>query len=224
MSSTSNKNNKSVDKANKVTSSNNKSFSKTKNLNNNSANFNSREDKNYVRKIFNNLNQNKDYDEKISFTNNYATVKVSATCVSTKNNNTNNKGKKELLAGKSNDAYDDFLYDNYSNLKANNTQNALTNYSYLNYKNNNLNKNSDFDLFKDNFEKNNSGIGSNSILNDDVIKNDFDDLRNNDKDDHYKTNSSNKNNLYDRSVKAKTENLNQVKFNNPILENINKNR
>ena len=132
--------NKSVDKGNNDRipgKSSNKIFSKTKKSNNNnSTNFNSREDKNYVRRIFNNLNQNTDYDEKISFINNFATVKVSTTCVSTKNasNKEKDKDSKNGFAAESSGANNDFNLSNYDYLNANNTKNALTNYSYFNNK------------------------------------------------------------------------------------------
>ena len=125
---------------NKATLGNNKkTFSKTKNLNNNSTNFNSREDKNYVRNIFNNLNHKKEFDEKISFNNNndnhnYTNVKVTATCVSTKNLNKKNKENSNNLDTKSdyNNGFDDYL--------TNNTKNALTKFSNLKNNKNALTK------------------------------------------------------------------------------------
>jgi hypothetical protein len=197
-----------VDKSIKTVSGSNKSFSKTKNLNSNSTNFNSREDKNYVRKIFNNLNQKTNYDEKISFNNNYATVKVSATCVSTKNNNNKNTDKTPDLAGRGREDYD-FDYCDYGNLKANNTQNALTNYSYMNGKTNN--------------EEYKTFSGSNSILTDDLMKNDFKSFNDNNNNRHsnsYKIiNNDGNNRMYKSNADVNSANLNQTKFNIPVLEN-----
>lgn len=199
----------------------NKSLSKSKNLNINSNNYNSREDKNYVRKIFNNLNNNKDYDEKINFNNNYATVKVSATCVTTKNN----KEKKNDSAINVNNT-SDLYYDFYDNLIVNNTQNALTNYSYLNNKGNHLSsiQNKDLDLFSNKNEINNTSA-SISRYNDQSVNDNSNNIMN------YEQNKYKK---YDNSIKDKKianidqysngENKNQVNFNNQILQEIGYNR
>lgn len=191
-----------------------KSASKNKNLNKNtSINSRTKEDKNYVRNIFNNLNHNKEFgEEKITFNNNFGTVKVSATCVSTKD-----KMIKQ---------FKNINETNYSNIETfneysvNNTKNALIKNSNKN--NNKINFNleiEDEDLYP--LKENKNFSPSRTIKSEKLHKEDYNypNKENNEEIDAKKLVHKNQ---YDHSnAKSTQENLNRNQLINPYLENLN---
>jgi hypothetical protein len=193
-----NNRNTSINKKNKSPINKKNNVSKIKKINN-SIYLNSREDKNFVRNIFNNVNHNKDFEENIIFSNNYSTVKISATCVSTKDNrkdDTNSFQINEINHSKNN-----FL--DYYNI--NNTKNALINYTKFNKKNN-------FDLLS----KNHLNASKNNDNNSDFVFGSFGGKNN-----HSINNI--KIDLIDKQENngLRNEDFNQIKFVIPLKENSN---
>lgn len=158
-------------------------------------NLNSREDKFYVRNIFNNLKfNNKEYDKGLVLNNTITKVKVTSTCIATKT--TKNKSEKKE-SEQSNFIFDTECGNNYTQKALDNAFNSNTN--NLNIINS-LNNSESF-----NFKTQESELLKPELNFIDI--NQSNSLKDSSK------------NMFNKDVTNKNTGYKNVKFENPILEN-----